>query len=104
MDRQTSLIARRFASVLSNLRIVERLVLFGSRARGDNFVTSDFDFVAVSGNFADIRFPIRSSHLLEYWDSPLEAEILCYTPKEWTKLKNRRGILRNAQSEGIRLV
>ncbi|MFX0196169.1 MAG: nucleotidyltransferase domain-containing protein [Candidatus Hodarchaeota archaeon] len=40
--------AKRFASALKKRINVNRLILFGSRDRGDNFVTSDFDFVLVS--------------------------------------------------------
>lgn len=104
MDRQTALTARRFSERLKKHMKVDRLILFGSRARGDHFVTSDFDFVLVSDAFARTPFPRRASRLYEYWHSPYDLEALCYTPEEWKRLKNKRGILLNAQQEGVRIV
>jgi len=79
-------------------------MLFGSRARGDNFVTSDFDFVLVSDDFSGVPSTRRAARLHDLWESSWDLEVLCYTPREWQKLKDRRGILLNAQSEGIRLL
>lgn len=104
MDRQTSVTARRFAKALKRHMNVDRLILFGSRARGDNFVTSDYDFVIVSRRFAGKRFATRASPLYRFWDSKCDLEVLCYTPKEWGRLKDKRGILLNAQDEGIHLL
>jgi predicted nucleotidyltransferase len=104
MDRETSVTARRFARAIRKHMSLDRLVLFGSRARGDNFVTSDFDFVIVSGSFAGVPFTTRASRLYSLWTSNRDLEVLCYTPQEWHKLKDKRGILRNAQSEGVRLL
>ncbi len=104
MDRQTSLTAKRFASALKKRMNVNRLILFGSRARGDHFVTSDFDFVLVSGEFSGKPFTRRASQLYRLWQSSCDLEVLCYTPEEWCRLKDRRGILMNAQQEGVRLL
>lgn len=83
---------------------VNRLILFGSRARGDNFVTSDFDFVIVSDDFMGVPFVRRAAPLYDLWDSRRDLEMLCYTISEWRRLRGRRGILLNAQEEGIRLL
>ena len=104
MDQQTSINAKRFAKVLKEHIKVNRLILFGSRARGDNFVTSDYDFILVSEEFAGTRFNRRASRLYDLWHSSCDLEVLCYTPEEWRMLKDRRGILMNAQEEGVRLV
>jgi len=104
MDRETSVIAKRFARTLRKNMGVQRLILFGSRARGDNFVTSDFDFVLVSDDSALVPFVRRASRLYEHWNSRYDLEVLCYAPEEWQRLKDRRGILLNAQQEGIRLL
>lgn len=104
MDRQTSVTARRFAKALKEHMNVKRLILFGSRARGDNFVTSDFDFVLVSNDFSRVPFVRRASPLYDLWRSSRDLEVLCYTPDEWQRLKDKRGILLNAQNEGIHLL
>jgi len=76
-------------------------LIFGSRAREDNFVTSDFDFVLVSEDFSGLPFVRRSARLYDLWHSSRDLEVLCYTPDEWRKLKNNRGILLNAQIQRI---
>lgn len=103
MDQETLVTAKRFAKALKKRMSVNRLILFGSRARGDNFVTSDFDFVLVSDDFSGVPFVIRAARLYELWYSICDLEVLCYTPDEWRKLKDNRGILLNAQSEGVNI-
>ncbi|MHC4864197.1 MAG: nucleotidyltransferase [Planctomycetota bacterium] len=73
-------------------------------ARWDNFVTSDYDFVLVSKEFSGKPFPRRASGLYKLWPSSCDLEVLCYTPEEWSRLKDRRGILLNAQRDGVRLL
>jgi len=104
MDRETLVTAKRFAKALKRRLNVERLILFGSRARGDNFVTSDFDFVIVSDDFSGVPFVKRGAPLYDLWHSSHDMELLCYTPDEWLGLKGKRGALLNAQKEGIRLL
>lgn len=104
MDQQTYLIAKGFAKALKKQMPVEQLILFGSRARGDNFVNSDYDFVLVSPAFEGKNFVRRGSELYKYWWSGCDLEVLCYTPDEWQRLKDKRGILLNAQKEGVRLL
>ena len=104
MDQETLVTAKRFAKALKQQMNVNSLVLFGSRARGDNFVTSDFDFVLVSDDFSAVPFVKRASPLYKLWHSSCELEVLCYTPEEWSRLKDKRGILLNAQDEGIHLL
>jgi len=82
MDRRTAVTARRFASVLKKRMNVDRLILFGSRARGDHFVSSDFDFVLVSSDFSGHPFIRRAARLYEFWPGRCDLEVLCYTPEE----------------------
>jgi len=104
MDRETLVTAKRFAKSPKKQMNVNRLILFGSRARGDNFVTSDFDFVLVSDGFSGIPFVRRGTSLYKLWHSSRDLEVLCYTPEEWRRLKDKRDILLNAQDEGIHLL
>jgi predicted nucleotidyltransferase len=101
MDRETAIEAERFAKRAKKSMSIEKIILFGSRARGDNFITSDFDFVVVSDDFQGISSAKRYSRLLELWSSPNDMEALCYTSEEWNSIRNKRGILLNAQKEGI---
>lgn len=104
MDRQTSLTARRFGRAIRKHFDVDRLILFGSRARGDHFVTSDYDFVVVSRGFSGEPFVRRASPLYQFWSSECDIDLLCYTPEEWSRLKDQRGILLNAQEHGARIL
>lgn len=104
MDQKTLVTAKHFAKRLKAKMNVNRLILFGSRARGDNFVTSDFDFVVVSDVFSGVPFVRRAAQLYGLWHSSHDLEVLCYTPEEWRRLKDKRGILLNAQDEGIPLL
>lgn len=64
---------------------LDRVILFGSRARGDNFVDSDFDVVVVSNDFREIPFFKRIDEMLKYWDFSYDLEIFCYTQDEFNK-------------------
>ncbi len=101
MDKQTSLTARSFSRSLKKHMKVNQLLLFGSRARGDNFTTSDFDFVIVSEDFIGVHTLRRAGSIHGLWKGRHDLEVLCYTPEEWERLKDARGILLNAQRDGI---
>ncbi|MBI1956190.1 MAG: nucleotidyltransferase domain-containing protein [Acidobacteria bacterium] len=103
MDPTTTKIASQFASRIKKAYSPERIILFGSRARGDNFKTSDFDFIVVSGKFRGTRFIERPSELYDFWDETVDLEAICYTPEEFAKKLRQHGILRNAVREGIEL-
>jgi uncharacterized protein len=101
MDKQAVRIGQKFLSKARKVFRVDSLILFGSRARGDHFITSDFDFVMVSDDFGRIPFIFRASELYDYWDEDVDLEILCYTRKEFERKKGQFGIVRRAVEEGI---
>ncbi|MBM3496620.1 MAG: nucleotidyltransferase domain-containing protein [Armatimonadetes bacterium] len=84
-------------------RRVDQFILFGSRARGDELLTSDADVLVVSPFFAGINFRHRPALVLEHWADRVDLEVLCYTPEEFERLRARRGIVATADAEGIRL-
>lgn len=61
---------------------LEKLILFGSRARGDYHRTSDIDLAAAGGNIAEFALDLDeyTSTLLEYdvvdLDKPVQAYLL----------------------------
>ena len=101
MDRETTEIARRFIRKLMNRYTLHKVILFGSRARGDNLKTSDFDFIIVSPDFEEIHFLKRMSSIYEYWDEHYDVEPLCYTPEEFEEKRKEIGIVSEAIREGI---
>ena len=83
---------------------IDKVVLFGSRARGDYLEDSDYDIIFVSSDFKDKLFSERVSNLYDYWDYfPLNIEPLCYTPEEFKKMRKRIGIVQQAIKEGVEI-
>ncbi len=79
----------------------ERILLFGSRARGDNLKESDIDIIIISDKFEGIKWPNRIADVAELWEGLIAIEPLCYTSKEFRSKKNQLGIVRKAVEEGI---
>jgi len=82
---------------------VERLILFGSRARGDARPDSDYDLI-ISKAFAGTPFLKRPLPCYEVWDFtlfPAGADILCYTPEEFERKRRGLNVLAIADREGV---
>lgn len=103
MDQETTVTLSRFVGALARCMELDQLVLFGSRARGDHAPMSDVDLIVISHQFAGVPFPRRSARLLAVWESDRPLDALCYTPDEWDRLRTERGILLNAQRDGVDL-
>ncbi|PIU21075.1 MAG: hypothetical protein COT15_04240 [Candidatus Diapherotrites archaeon CG08_land_8_20_14_0_20_34_12] len=103
MDKETAEISKNFAEKLKKGIKPEKILLFGSRARGDNFKTSDFDFIIVSEKFKDVHFLDRMSGIYKYWDNDYLIEPLCYTSEEFEMKKKQIGIVKKAVEEGIEI-
>jgi hypothetical protein len=82
---------------------LERAVLFGSRARGDELRESDYDMLLVSAAFGGLRFTERIAEMLDLWDLPEGLEPLCYTPEEFERKRSEIGIVAEALREGREL-
>ncbi len=104
MDRETTRLAKQFARKVKKKYNPAKVILFGSRARGDHLKKSDFDFVVISEKFKKKLFIYRASDLYDFWDSPIDIEPLCYTPKEFERKKKQIGIVQQAVKEGIEII
>lgn len=82
---------------------LEKAILFGSRARGDNFEHSDYDLLLVSPDFKGKFFTERAAELIDLWRYPYDLQLFCYTPEEFREFKRRIGIVRTAAKEGIEI-
>ncbi len=82
---------------------VERMILFGSRARGDWLLTSDADVMIVSPDFHGHRFADRSADVLAHWRGRVDLEVFCYTPEEITERKREIGLVAQALQEGLQI-
>ena len=107
MGRQTTpQVIRRLQALKRRLqrRIrVDRMILFGSRARGDWLLTSDADVMIVSPDFPGRRFVDRSAEILRHWRGRVDLEAFCYTPAEIAERRHEIGIIAQALKEGRRI-
>ena len=90
-------------------RLVERyrptrVLLFGSRARGEAREWSDLDVLIVSAAFAGVSWQDRIRQVTQECDVRLDVEPLCYTPEEFEGKVRELGIVRVAATEGVDLL
>ncbi|MFT4261185.1 MAG: nucleotidyltransferase domain-containing protein [Candidatus Woesearchaeota archaeon] len=78
-----------------------KIIMFGSRARGTNLKSSDFDFVVLSDFFENKKTPKRLEEVYLFWDSKFNADILPYTFEEFEEQSKLFTIARKAKLEGI---
>jgi HEPN domain-containing protein/predicted nucleotidyltransferase len=81
-----------------------KVLVFGSRARGDAFCHSDLDVLVVSPAFAGIEWWDRALRVYEECEIHLDVELLCYTPHEYAAKVDELGIVRTATLEGVDLL
>ena len=80
---------------------VEKIIFFGSRAKGNFSQESDFDIIVISNKFEGIKWYKRSLKVYLNWDEHYPLEVLCYTPREFERLRKKIGIVQEAVKEGI---
>jgi hypothetical protein len=81
-----------------------RVLVFGSRARGDALKDSDLDVLIVAEAFGGIRWLDRPVRVAEDCDIRFGVELLCYTPDEYQRKLGELGIVRTATDEGMELL
>ena len=79
----------------------EKVLLFGSRARGEHLESSDYDILIVSERFRGYEFKERIVEAYRLIDKPLNVEILCYTPEEFERRSKELCIVKRAAEEGV---
>lgn len=82
---------------------IERLILFGSRAKGKTGRDRDVDLVIVSAKFRTMDFFERGAKMYDYWTLNYPVDFLCYTPEEFRKLRKQISIVAHAVREGIEI-
>lgn len=81
-----------------------RVIVFGSRARGEALKDSDLDLLIVADDFRGTPWLERPVRVMEECDIHLPVELLCYTPDEYERKRQELGIVRTASEEGIDLL
>lgn len=82
---------------------LEKVILFGSRARGDARPDSDVDLILVSPAFEGKSVSERAAGLYRAWDVDIPVDFLCYTPEEFERLRRRIGLVQTALDEGFEI-
>lgn len=90
-----------FLARAKRLAVLERVILFGSRARGVAKTTSDYDVIFVSQAFEGQPFYARPVPFLLLWEEPQDLELLCYTPAEFEAKRAGINVVATAVREGL---
>lgn len=80
---------RDFAEKLDAEVGVEKVLLFGSTAKGTRQENSDVDLIVVSYAFESMPEPKRLGFLQHRWRYIEDLEAIAYTPSEFEKVKHR---------------
>lgn len=94
-------VVRRFKTAMKKEIKVDKLIFFGSRAKGTFGRYSDFDLMVISPDFSGIPWYKRSVKLYMLWKEDYPVEILCYTPDEIKRKKGEAGIVSEAIKTGV---
>ncbi|BES81580.1 nucleotidyltransferase domain-containing protein [Pyrodictium abyssi] len=82
---------------------VEKVLLFGSIARGDYTEDSDVDLVIVSRDWSQLRIEERLRLLYRLWRGRRDATFVPSTPEELKKLLQKSIVLQDASKYWIQL-
>ncbi len=102
-DERTLALLREHLKYIRAKFAPEKILLFGSRARGDHLIESDIDILIVSDKFEGMTWRDRIVTVFGEWDKMQMLEPLCYTPAEFEKKKREIGIVKQAVEEGVEL-
>ncbi len=103
MGREKNSEIEKFVERLREKIRVKKVIIFGSRARGDNLENSDVDLIIISRDFEGVPFYERIDKLILLWESPLDLEALCYTSEEFELKKKEIGVVQQAVKEGVEI-
>lgn len=92
---------KEFKAAINKNRDIEKMILFGSRAKGKPTRWSDFDLLIISRSFKGKKFRYRALDLYDHWILDYPVDFLCYTPEEFEKRKKQITLVQTAVKEGI---
>lgn len=93
----TENLSERIVSIFERFR-PQKIILFGSSARGDWDEFSDVDLIVVYDT--QKRFMDRLKELYLSWDIPRAVDILAYTPDEFHRMMDESCFLQDAVKYG----
>jgi hypothetical protein len=90
-----------FLRAISTSFPLERALVFGSRARGDELLDSDYDLILISPAFEGIAWPDRVREVMNLWEMDVGLQPLCYTPDEFARKSAEISVVAEAIREGV---
>ncbi len=97
MDQEQ--VIQRFVKKVVKQFSPQAILLFGSRARNDHFLHSDYDFIIISERFRDLHWLDRISAVVALWDADENIDIIPYTPEQFTERKRNSSTIRSAMKD-----
>ena len=97
LEREVRVFLHRARAIIE----VDRLLVFGSFARGQAREGSDVDLILVSPDFEGLDLVERYVKVRPLWDGLRAVDILPYTPAEFSGLHDGPTIVNLALAEGI---
>lgn len=83
MDKKAVEAVKLFAEKAGKEFHLERIILFGSRARDDYSDNSDIDLIILSKDFEAMDFISRANAVRKYWESGYKVDFFCYPPEQF---------------------
>ena len=80
-----------------------RIILFGSRARGEATKWSDYDVLIVSDSFNGVDAHDRIVAVRRYHPGTVSLDIICLTPDEYEEERRLPTIISEIAKEGVEL-
>ncbi len=99
MDEKLKQFIGEIKSVFSDAKIF----LFGSRARGDFDSGSDYDLIIISEEFGETSIINRAGIVWRRTETGIAADLLCYTPREFEKIREEPFVIKDAMQHAIAL-
>jgi len=94
---------KEYKKKISNSARIEKMLLFGSQAKGISKEGSDVDIVLISSDFEKKKYFQRSPKFYLLWNYDYDVDIICLTPKEYKQRKQQIGIIQDAEKYGIKI-
>ncbi len=110
MDRRKNKETERIIEGIKKFKIssrrkfgIDKIIIFGSLMKGELKEDSDIDLILVSKKFERKKFFKRPIGLYKYWKLNYPVDFICYSPKEFEKLKRQVSIVSEAIREGVEI-
>ena len=82
----------------------KRIILFGSRIKGEVREESDLDIIVVAETFRGIPFLRRMPLVVRKSKFPKHVDYICYFPEEFDRVKKTSSVVMDALENSIELV